>query len=155
LFLATATSSPRLYLRIGPRIASRAAHCIATSSPHPVQRIGLQLQPDHRAQRIASQLDHRAQSQGLYKTFGFSASHHNQLATSPDFFFKIFSVMKCLRSKKRVNSPEYTTLENRRRVLRPSPMESTTNSKLNQQRQVHQQRHLSPRLGAQETLLRT
>ena len=73
LFLATATSSPRLYLRIRPRIASRAAHCIATSSPHPVQRIGLQLQPDHRAQRIASQLDHRAQSQGLYKTFGFSA----------------------------------------------------------------------------------
>jgi hypothetical protein len=66
LFLATATSSPRLYLRIGPRIASRAAHCIATSSPHPVQRIGLQLQPDH-----------RAQSQGLYKTFGFSASHRN------------------------------------------------------------------------------
>jgi len=61
LFLATATSSPRLYLRIGPRIASRAAHCIATSSSHPVQRIGLQLQPDHRAQRIASQLDHRAQ----------------------------------------------------------------------------------------------
>ena len=61
LFLATATSSPRLYLHSEPRIASRAAHCIATSSPHPVQRIGLQLQPDHRAQRIASQLDHRAQ----------------------------------------------------------------------------------------------
>jgi len=59
LFLATATSSLRLHLRIGPRIASRAAHCIATSSPHtvqrtahashPVQRIGLQLQPDQGA----------------------------------------------------------------------------------------------------------
>ena len=29
--------------------------------------------------------------------------------TSPDFFFKIFYVMKCLRSKKRLNASDYTT----------------------------------------------
>jgi len=29
--------------------------------------------------------------------------------TSPDFFFKKFYVMKCLRSKKRLNASDYTT----------------------------------------------
>ncbi len=30
--------------------------------------------------------------------------------TSPDFFFKKISVMKCLRSKKRLNDADYTTV---------------------------------------------
>jgi hypothetical protein len=37
--------------------------------------------------------------------------------TSPDFFFKKFYVMKCLRSKKRLNAPLYTTCVNARDCL--------------------------------------
>jgi hypothetical protein len=38
--------------------------------------------------------------------------------TSPDFFFKKNSVMKCLRSKKRLNVADYTTYS---RVTKKSP----------------------------------
>ena len=45
--------------------------------------------------------------------YGFSSlvkqNKKGKICASPDFFFKIFSVMKCLRSKKRKSAPLITT----------------------------------------------